>query len=181
MSISLTPSQTDVFNEIIEELNFSSVSRPNYILTGKLGVGKTVLGKYICQKQNGIYISFVREYGKRFLQGVDLLDIDENDLLEFIKDEIVADEREKIFVIDDLEFIFNYMFKNEKVEQFLRNFRRLYFFNKIILIIPNIYFDELFDENVFQLSFTDKDKLFMAEYYFIAKSVANDFKNGYYF
>lgn len=181
MSIALTPSQTSLFKDIVKELNNPSISRPNYILTGKSGVGKTALGKQLCKSENYIYISFVREYGTRFLKDVDLLDIDETDFLEFIKNEIAAKDREKVFIIDDLEFIFNYMLKNENIEKFLRNYRRMYYFNTLVLILPDIYFNELSKENIFELSFTDEDRLFMAEYYYIAKSVANDFENGYYF
>ena len=181
MGISMTPSQTNLFNNILEELNSPSISRTNYILTGKSGVGKTVLGKQLCQRNNGEYISFVRGYGMKFLQEVDLLDIDETDLLQFVEKEIIANNRGRVFVIDDLEFIFNYMFEYGKIQRFLRNYRRLYFFNTLILVLPSIYFDGLYDENVFKLSFKDEDKLFMAEYHYIAKSVACDFENGYYF
>lgn len=181
MSILLTPSQTNIFKNIAKELNHPSISRPNYILTGKPGVGKTYLAKYICQEENGRYVSFVHEYGEKFLKEVDILDADGTDLLQFIEREIVANEREKNFFIDDLEFIFNYIFKNKKVERFLKNYKRLYYFNKVILVLPSIYFDELSDENIFQISFTNEDKFFLADHYCIAKSVACDFENGYYF
>lgn len=182
MNTLLTPSQTNLYYEIIEELKYPSLLRTNYILVGRPGVGKTVLGKYLSQREKGRYISFVNEYGSKFLKQIDLLDIDETDLLEFIRKEIIADIRNELFIIDDLEFIFNYMFIKNKIKKFMRNFKRIYYSNKILLILPEIYFRDFNKrENLFILTFTNEDKIFMADYYYIAKSVASDYMSGYYF
>lgn len=181
MCTSLTPSQTNLYKEIVKEIKNPTLSRPNYILTGLSGVGKTVLGKYLCKTMSGYYISFTNELGERFLEDVDLLDIDGTDLLQFIDSYIINNSRDKLFVIDDLEFVFNYIVHNKKIVNFMRSYKRMYYYNKVILIIPRISLEGKHDENLYELKFNDKDKQFLAEYYSIPKSVAIDLNNGYYF
>ncbi len=183
MNFDLMPSQARLLDNILEELEFPTVSRQNYILTGAEGVGKTFLGKYLAKKVCGEYISFTREYGMEFLEDIDLLDIDGSDLLQFLKS-MLDGARDKLFVIDDLEFVFNYLLLNRKVDKFLRSFKRQYFFNKVILIIHSKYLIELFDEideNVFQLIFRKDDKIYLADKYYAPKSLVSEYKNGYFF
>lgn len=181
MNIFLTPSQDNLFNKITNEFKYPTISRTNYIITGESGVGKTLLAKHLCKQKNGEYIAFTKNYGESFFNHTDLLDIDGTDLLEFIKTSIIKDKREKLFAIDDIEYIFNYMYFNRKINNFLRIFKRYSFFNKIILIIPSMYLNKPFDENVFELMFTEKDRNFLANYYSVARSIAMDYGNGYYF
>jgi Cdc6-like AAA superfamily ATPase len=181
MNISLTPSQVNLYEKIIHEINAPTLLRPNYVLTGLPGVGKTVLARYLCYSVKGEYISFTAEYGEKFLEYVDLLDIDGMDLLQFINSCIVENCRDKLFVIDDLEFVFNYMSYNKKVINFLKSYKRMYYYNKLILIVPKIFLEGIQDHNVYELEFNNDDRLFLADYYFIPKSVAIDLKNGYYF
>lgn len=63
----------------------------------------------------------------------------------------------------------------------MRSYKRMYYYNKVILIIPKISLESKHDENLYELKFNDKDKQFLAEYYSIPKSVAIDLNNGYYF
>lgn len=181
MNISLTPSQANLAQEIFDEIKYPTVSRTNYIITGETGFGKTILAKYLCENYNGKYIPFAADYGKDFLENIDLLDIDGIDFLNFIASNITKNHREELFIIDDVEFIFNYIQYNEQMRNFLRGFRRYTFFNKLILVIPNIYLEKSFNENIFYLSFTKKDKTFLANHYSVAKSIAMDYENGYYF
>lgn len=181
MRISLTPSQANLYKKIIHEINVSTISRPNYILTGLPGVGKTVLARYLCKSIGGEYISFANELGEKFLKDVDLLDIDGTDLLQFINLYTIGDSRDKLFVIDDLEFVFDYMLHNNKIVNFTRNYKRMYYYNKIILVIPKIFLEETQDENIYELEFNENDKFFLADFYFIPRSVAIDLDNGHYF
>lgn len=181
MSISLTPSQTKLSEEIITEIRHPSLLRTNYILSGKPGVGKTILGEYLASHENGIYISFTSDYGREFLSNVDVLDIDGIDFLNFIATDIIGETRDKLFVIDDTEFIFNYIEHNGQLENFLRGYRRYTLFNKILLVVPYICLDKLSGQGVYNLAFLNEDKAFLADHYSIAKSIAMDYKNGYYF
>lgn len=147
--------------------------RPNYVLTGKSGVGKSWLGRWITKDIGGIYISFVQEYSGDFLKEIDYLDMDGIDFLNYLKKVVLRDIKNSLVVIDSFEFILNQIFARSKIRNFYRSFRRFIFNNNVVLIVPEIYFEEgLLDEDmVFKLDFTERDGSILAEHFGSKKGV----------
>lgn len=167
-----TESQKKTLDLMKKKLNSFDL-RPNYILTGKAGVGKSWLGRWVAKDIGGIYISFIQEYSDDFLKEIDYLDVDGIDFLNYLKKVVLRDIKDSVVVIDSFEFILNQIFARSKLKNFYRSFRRFIFDNKVILIVPEIYFeDELLDEDmVFKLHFTERDGTILSEHFGSKKGV----------
>ncbi|HEY5588154.1 MAG TPA: ATP-binding protein [Candidatus Paceibacterota bacterium] len=182
MHVDLTESQQKIYIQLEKSIN-SSFDRSKYVLTGDIGIGKTLIAKKIAESLNGRYICFTSEYGENFIKSIDYASIEANDFLSYVQSEIIKDEEKDLILIDNIEFIFNKLFEKDKIEKFLKSYDRMPSKKKIVLVIPGycITYFNLNRKNLFSFEFKNSDKEKLAEIYKISKIESQDYTNGYYF
>jgi predicted AAA+ superfamily ATPase len=182
MSANLTKSQEISFSRI-SKLVSEFVPRPNYILTGDVGVGKTTLAKYIAESLQGKYISFVKEYGDDFISSVDYSDIDSSDLLIYLNKNIINRVNSDLIIIDGIEFILNKLNQQDKIEKFISLFYRMTYSKKVILIVSKMYLPSLVltSDQLVEICWSEEDKELLSHKYNIPKALSHNYINGYYF
>lgn len=182
MQFSLTNSQQESFFKI-EELIDNFVPRPNYVLAGGIGVGKSTLARYIADKLEGRFISFAEEYGQDFIEAVDFGDIDASDLLLYLNKNIVSKTKNNLIVIDGIEFILNKLYEQQKIDKFLMLYHRMTYSKNMILVISNTYLSSkhLNLSEIVEVKWKEEDKEFLSHVYNVPKAQSSNYSNGYYF